>query len=84
MIQRLIVMTEGNEIDVSDLPPHMKYSADIGRDFNQSLQEVEKEHIRNVLLQLDGNKSRAAEVLGIDRKTLRLKLNKYNLDKNGE
>ena len=39
-----------------------------------ALAEVEIEHIRNVLGSVGGNKSRAAEVLGIDRKTLREKL----------
>jgi DNA-binding protein Fis len=38
------------------------------------LAEVEKEHIRNVLAGVGGNKTRAAEILGIERKTLREKL----------
>lgn len=40
----------------------------------RTLAEVESEHIRRVLDQVAGNKSRAAEILGIDRKTLREKL----------
>jgi DNA-binding protein Fis len=35
---------------------------------------VESEYITNVLASVDGNKTRAAEILGIDRKTLREKL----------
>jgi len=42
--------------------------------FNRTLAEVEAEYIRNVLAGVDGNKTRAAEILGIDRKTLREKL----------
>jgi DNA-binding protein Fis len=38
------------------------------------LAEVEREYVRNVLASVGGNKTRAAEILGIDRKTLREKL----------
>ena len=40
----------------------------------RTLAEVEAEHIQNVLASVGGNKSRAAALLGIDRKTLRDKL----------
>jgi two-component system response regulator HydG len=40
---------------------------------------VEAEYIRNVLATLDGNKTRAAKILGIDRKTLREKLKPQEL-----
>ena len=38
--------------------------------------EVEGEYISNVLASAGGNKTHAAEILGIDRKTLREKLKK--------
>jgi DNA-binding protein Fis len=41
---------------------------------DRTLAEVETEYIRNVLESVGGNKTRAAEILGIDRKTLREKL----------
>jgi len=41
---------------------------------------VEREHIGKVLAKVDGNKSRAARILEIDRKTLYTKLERYNLD----
>jgi two-component system NtrC family response regulator len=40
---------------------------------------LEREHIRRVLETTQGNKSRAAEVLEIDRKTLYAKIDRYNL-----
>ena len=40
----------------------------------RTLEDMETEHIRNVLASVGGNKSRAAEILGIARKTLRKKL----------
>jgi DNA-binding protein Fis len=39
---------------------------------------VENEYILNVLAGVENNKTRAAEILGIDRKTLREKLNKID------
>jgi DNA-binding NtrC family response regulator len=74
VIQRLIVMTEGDLIEVADLPSLMRFSALRETGLNRTLAEVEAEHIRNVLTSVDGNKTRAAELLGIDRKTLREKL----------
>jgi DNA-binding NtrC family response regulator len=75
VIQRLIIMTEGNLIEVTDLPSLMRFSALSKTGFNRSLAEVEAEYIGNVLASVNGNKTRAAEILGIDRKTLRKKLN---------
>jgi len=75
-VQRIVVMSERECIDVTDLPAHMRFSAAREAGLNRSLAEVEAEHIKNVLASVDGNKSRAAEILGIDRKTLRDKLKK--------
>ncbi len=44
-----------------------------------SLWMVEREHIRDVLEATGWNKSRAAELLGVDRKTLYAKISKYDL-----
>ena len=75
-VQRIVVMSEHECIDVADLPAHMRFSAAREAGLNRSLAEVEAEHVKNVLASVDGNKSRAAEILGIDRKTLRDKLKK--------
>ena len=74
VIQRLVVMTEGDLIEVPDLPSLMRFSALRGSGLNRTLAVVEAEHIHNVLASVEGNKTRAAEILGIDRKTLREKL----------
>jgi len=76
IIQRLVVMAEGDIIDVPDLPSLMRFSALQGTGLNRTLAEVEAEYIQNVLSSVNENKTRAAEVLGIDRKTLREKLKK--------
>jgi len=80
VIQRLIVMTDGGLIEVPDLPSLMRFSALQGVGFHRTLAEVEEEYIRNVLASVNGNKTRASKVLGIDRKTLREKLKLREFD----
>ena len=75
-VQRIVVMNERECVEVADLPEPMRFSAARESGLNRTLAEVEAEHIKNVLAGVDGNKSRAAEILGIDRKTLRDKLKK--------
>ncbi len=77
LIQRLVVMTDGEVIKVPDLPSMMRFSVASEAGLDRTLAEVEVEHIRNVLASAGGNKVRAAEILGIDRKTLRAKLKAY-------
>ncbi|MEQ8222705.1 MAG: sigma-54 dependent transcriptional regulator [Candidatus Eremiobacterota bacterium] len=76
VINRLVVLTEGDMIEVSDLPSLMRFSALKVTDFSRPLEDVELEYISNVLSAVGGNKSHAAEILRIDRKTLRDKLKK--------
>lgn len=52
----------------------MRFQANAGDRVLRTLAEVEQEHVRRVLAAVGGNKTRAAEILGIDRKTLRSKL----------
>jgi DNA-binding NtrC family response regulator len=80
LLQRLIVMNEGGPIDVPDLPEHMRFSISTSCDPSRSLAEVEAEHIRNVLASVNGNRSQAARILAIDRKTLREKLKRIDSD----
>ena len=74
VIQRLVVMTDGELVEVPDMPSLMRFSALRETGLDRSLAEVEAEYIRNVLTSVDGNKTQAAKILGIDRKTLREKL----------
>jgi len=77
IIYRLVVMTEDECIEVPDLPPVMRFSALREPGLNRTLAEVEAEYIRNVLTSVGGNKTIAAKILGIDRKTLREKLRPF-------
>ena len=77
IIQRTIVMTDDNCIDVPDLPSLMRFSAVKGARLDRTLADMEAEYVNNVLTSTGGNKSQAAEILGIDRKTLREKIKRH-------
>ena len=73
VIQRMIIMS-GKEIEMKDVPEYLKYAMPVERDELKTLKDVEKAHILKVLAAVDNNKTRAAEILQIDRKTLRQKI----------
>jgi two-component system response regulator HydG len=79
LIQRLMVLADSDFIDVADLPEQMRFNINWRRGFNRPLADVEAEHIANVLNSVRGNKTRAAQILGINRKTLRIKMRRANL-----
>ncbi len=74
LIHRLIVMNDSQIIESSDLPSSMRFKSASTFGFDRTFAEIEVEYICNVLNSVNGNKTRAAEILGIDRKTLREKL----------
>lgn len=75
LMQRVLVMGDGERVELSDLPAHMRFALQRAEpDLRRTLGEVELEHIQRVLASVDGNKSEAARILGITRKTLRQKL----------
>lgn len=79
IMERAIILCQNKIIHPEDLPPSMIQQTEenaLERALRQglSLDQLEKEYIKKVLLQVGGNKSRAAEILGLDRKTLYRKL----------
>ncbi|WP_298326121.1 sigma-54 dependent transcriptional regulator [uncultured Dokdonia sp.] len=73
IIQRAVIMCD-KVVEVAHLPEALKYAIDFPEDGLLSLKEMEKIHIRKVLSAMENNKTKAAQILGIDRKTLRSKL----------
>ena len=73
-LERLVAEARGGTIDVPDLPPVFRERPAALEEplFSglPSLEELEKRYLRHVLAEMRGNRSRAAEVLGIDRRTL--------------
>ena len=76
LIQKLFVSVDNNSVDIVDLPEPMRFSINHNKGLNRSLAAVEIEHIQKVLASVGGNKTQAAKILKIDRKTLREKLKK--------
>ncbi|MBN2333858.1 MAG: sigma 54-interacting transcriptional regulator [Deltaproteobacteria bacterium] len=86
IVERIIVMSEGDLIGMSDLPYEFKSPATsfqdvIGRgmDLKKSLEQVEASMIVNALKESRGLKN-AAELLGIHASTLWRKMEKYNIN----
>ena len=85
-IEHAVAMTAGPTITVEDLPERLREyrtkPADTTTiDVGLSLEEVERRHILAVLEAHKGNKLAASNALGIDRKTLYRKLQRYGLDR---
>ena len=67
------MMVEGNTIDIYDLPPRLRNAGAAQADTDDSLlslEQMERRHTLRVLESVKGNKTRAAEILGISRATL--------------
>jgi transcriptional regulator with PAS, ATPase and Fis domain len=82
-IERAVVLSETDQIELSDLLYHgigsnLSFLKPSGGEY-KSMEQMEKEYIQLVLQANHGNRSRTAQVLGIDRKTLLAKIKKYDL-----
>ena len=73
VIQHAVIMSD-HSIDLENLPDNLKYKINFPKASLKPLAEIEKEYIQNVLNATNNNKTKAAEILQIDRKTLREKL----------
>lgn len=73
IVQRAVIMSDG-VIGVKDLPDFLKFQIDFPDTGFLSLRDMEKEYVQRILNYTQGNKTKAAEILQIDRKTLRDKL----------
>jgi DNA-binding NtrC family response regulator len=82
-IESAVVMARGSQIDEEDLPASLGSGAGDGWiriPYGTRLDESEKWIIRDTLSHCEGNKSKAAEMLGISRKTLHRKVLEWKLE----
>lgn len=88
VIERALILEEGEVILPEHLPDELKPGAralDLEPGFalpggGIELEELEKDLIRQALTRTHGNKTRAAELLGLTRDTLRYRIEKYDLE----
>lgn len=82
-IESAVVLARTSIIDIEDLPVHIgkaQNSSSVSLEVGITLAEAEKQLIISTLASCAGNKTKAAEVLGIGRKTLHRKLQEYHID----
>lgn len=84
VVERAVVLNSGNIIDGSDLvlmPAVTAGDATVATMDDGAIEvtiaELEQRHIERVLRHTEGNKSRASQILGIERSTLDRKLKKF-------
>ncbi len=90
-IERAVAMSNAAILFAEDFPPEISRqgpTAAIGEEASSlgkgSLEDMEKAHILKVLQDVSYNKSKASEVLGIDRATLYRKAQRYGIDLRGK
>jgi transcriptional regulator with PAS, ATPase and Fis domain len=77
VLNKAVVFAESTELTPADLPVGMK--GDATPDPGYSLERLEEETIRRALEQTGGHQQKAADILGISRRTLIRKLKTYGL-----
>ncbi|QQS47264.1 MAG: sigma-54-dependent Fis family transcriptional regulator [Acidobacteriota bacterium] len=85
-VERAVALAEGYTIKPEDLPDRVRTGGQTtgilsrARERRLTLRELEREYIIETLRLTNGNKSRAAEILGFDRRTLHRKLDEYRTE----
>ncbi|MFC2173969.1 sigma 54-interacting transcriptional regulator [Acidobacteriota bacterium] len=83
LIESLVVLTRKDVIDLDDLPDQYlgeTQPSEVREEFvpGRKMSEIEKQAILETLKETNGNRSKAAEILGIGLRTLQRKLKEYN------
>ncbi len=89
-IERAVALTRSEQIEVDDLPERVRTFegsraalTDVDSELVLSLDEVERRHIQRALQAAKGNKTQTAKVLGVDRRTLYRKLERFEAERSG-
>jgi transcriptional regulator of acetoin/glycerol metabolism len=78
VLERLVILSPGGRITEDAVADALRTARPNG-ETGETLADAEADQIRKVLAATNGNKSRAARVLGIERKTLYRKLERIKL-----
>ncbi|UII74530.1 sigma-54 dependent transcriptional regulator [Flagellimonas sp. HMM57] len=80
VVKRAVLFTEGDTVSLSSIPNTVDNVVENSSQSKFSKSDYEKEKILNALKQTNFNKSKAAKLLQITRKTLYNKINQYQLE----
>ena len=78
-VEKMCVLSSSGEIGIDDVPDEMKRDVPMTLSVSGTLEETEKAKILAVLEEVGGNRTKAAERLGISRRTIYRKLEEYGL-----
>ncbi len=82
-VERAVLLCDSESILPKHLPPAVQFPEEVrlikAKREGRSLEELEKEYIGMILKKTGGQKSKAASILGIDRRTLYRKLKQYGI-----
>jgi two-component system response regulator HydG len=76
-MERAVMLSKGGELALKDLPSNMSREAMFPEGFPLNLERIKKIAVQKAMEKTKGNKTKAAEELGITRKTLLQKLREY-------
>jgi DNA-binding NtrC family response regulator len=81
IVERAVALTDETEISIRDLPPDLQDLSISSLDSQgcPTLEEKEKQYIKEILIKTNFNKSLTAEILGLPRTTLWRKMKRFNL-----
>jgi two-component system response regulator HydG len=82
VVERAVIMGRGDYIQPEDLPGHISEGGEgefTGITAGRPLSELEREAILKTLEMTGGNRTEAAKLLGISRRTLQYKLKEYGI-----
>ena len=78
-IERAVILSLGDDITLESLPNSIRQSSSAPAGDLNIMEQAERSAILTALKSCGGNKSLAAEKLGINRKTLASKMQRYNI-----
>ncbi|MBW1982325.1 MAG: sigma-54-dependent Fis family transcriptional regulator [Deltaproteobacteria bacterium] len=86
VVERAVIMARGDTVTPTELPDNLRVldkeyqEAAVNLRTGKSLKEMEKQMILRTLEETGGNRTHAARILGISRRTLQLKLKEYGIN----
>ena len=85
-VEQMVVLARGDRLTVRDIPATIRSGADLTKisvvrpGITMTVEEAERQLIVQALKETDGNRTKAADKIGMSRRTLHRKLKRYRLE----